>query len=300
MRTQPEAIINHFSHPHPLRLTHCSQAQPSCLCAACKQTITTEPFYACVSPSCTTFFLHLKCTQLPHRINHPFHHHPLSLLPNPNRLFTCNACRKHGDGFLYFCNDCGIGIHVACATLPLSLSHRSHGHRLNLVFSSPYGDNNAFSCDVCGVVDGSKCWLYRCGSCGFDAHLSCAASKEPVFAGVAGRSNHHESLFLNQINNPMGYNREGNMNHHFLQTVMGGGGGGGQFLQAIMGGGGGGGSNDQFLQAITGGGGDMAQAISDDTSNIGFGGLDFSSVVGNINDSSGLMGGGFGGFDFSN
>ncbi|KAL8228035.1 hypothetical protein R6Q57_015619 [Mikania cordata] len=203
---------------------------------------------------------------------------------------------ENGDRFLYICNDCGVSIHVACATLPLSLSHRSHGHLLDLVFSSPYGNNNAFSCDVCGVVDGSKCWLYWCGSCGFDAHLACAASKEPVFAGAAGRSNHHESLFLNQINNPrgqvlpamMGYNRGGNMNHHFLQTVMGGGGGGGD----------GGGSNDQFLQAITGGGGDLAQAISDDTSNIGFGGLDLSSVVGNMDDSSGLMGAGFGGFDF--
>ncbi|MFS8022751.1 putative chromatin regulator PHD family [Helianthus anomalus] len=177
MGRQSEPIINHFSHQHPLHLTN---PQPSRVCSACKQTLETEPLYTCRSPSCTTFSIHLKCSHLPHRITHPCHHiHPLSLLPkshNSNGFFVCNACGNDGDGFSYICKDCGVSIHVVCATLPLCLSHQSHSHQLGLAFASPYA-TGGFSCDVCGVIEGGKCWLYRCGSCGFDVHLSCATSK---------------------------------------------------------------------------------------------------------------------------
>ncbi|KAI3731990.1 hypothetical protein L1987_63185 [Smallanthus sonchifolius] len=283
MGRQIEAIITHFSHQHHLHLTN---PQPTRICSACKQTLETEPSYTCRSPSCTTFSLHLKCSQLPCSITHPFHHsHPLSLLPkpqNPNGVFTCNACGNHGDGFAYNCKECGVSIHVVCATLPLCLSHRSHVHQLNLVFGSPYGNGNGngFSCDICGVIEGSgKCWLYGCGLCGFDAHLSCATTSKP-----------QHNLFLNQINQRdqicqavmMAYGGN-NVNNRLLQHIGGGGGGNmnNQILQAILGGGGGcgGGGSNQLLQALMGGGGD------------GVGGLDLSSVLGNVGDFGGLMGG---------
>ncbi|KAM0048662.1 putative chromatin regulator PHD family [Helianthus debilis subsp. tardiflorus] len=235
MRSPSSATISHFSHPHPLHLTN---PKTSRTCSACNQTLETEPLYTCRSPSCTTttFSLHLKCSQLPQTITHPCHphHHPLTLLPrsqNPNGVFKCNCCGQHGDSFLYSCNDCGVSIHVECAKLPLVMSHRSHCHQLYLAFSSPYM-NGAFRCDVCGLVCGCKCWLYRCGWCGFDAHVLCVTSKVKKVVAGAGRSSsstndQFKNWFVEQVKNKR---------DQILQQIMGGGAGGdyNQMLQARM------------------------------------------------------------------
>ncbi|KAF5760975.1 putative chromatin regulator PHD family [Helianthus annuus] len=331
MRSPSSATISHFSHPHPLHLTN---PKTSRICSACKKTLETEPLYTCRSPSCTTTFsLHLKCSQLPQTITHPchHHHHPLTLLPisqNPNGVFTCNGCGKHGDSFLYSCKDCGVNIHVACAKLPLLVSHRSHCHQLNLVFSSPYG-NDAFRCDVCGVVCGSKCWLYRCGLCGFDAHVLCVTSKVKKVVAGAGRSSsssssttdQFEKWFVEQVNNKRdqilqeimggggGGGGGGNMNNPLLQPMMGGGGSDyNQMLQAMMSGGGGGGGNyNQMLQAMmSGGGGGYNQLLQAMMS--GGGGGDYNQMLqammsggggGDYNQMLQAMMGGGGGMDLS-
>ncbi|KAI3826408.1 hypothetical protein L1987_00456 [Smallanthus sonchifolius] len=151
---------------------------------------------------------------------------------------------------------------------------------LTLCFRHRMGAIYGFSCDICGVIGGSgKCWLYRCG---FDAHLSCATSKP------------QENLFLNQINQwnqilqaiMMAYG--GNVNNRLLQQMIGGGNMNNQILQAILGGGGG---SNQLHQALIGGGGDLIQGLPGGSS----GGLDLSSVLGNV---GGLMGAGLGGFGF--
>ncbi|KAJ0682427.1 putative chromatin regulator PHD family [Helianthus annuus] len=330
MRSPSSATISHFSHPHPLHLTN---PKTSRICSACKKTLETEPLYTCRSPSCTTTFsLHLKCSQLPQTITHPchHHHHPLTLLPisqNPNGVFTCNGCGKHGDSFLYSCKDCGVNIHVACAKLPLLVSHRSHCHQLNLVFSSPYG-NDAFRCDVCGVVCGSKCWLYRCGLCGFDAHVLCVTSKVKKVVAGAGRSSsssstdQFEKWFVEQVNNKRdqilqeimgggggGGGGGGNMNNPLLQPMMGGGGSDyNQMLQAMMSGGGGGGNYNQMLQAMmSGGGGGYNQLLQAMMS--GGGGGDYNQMLQAMMSGGGggdynqmlqaMMGGGGGGMDLS-
>ncbi|KAL8249393.1 hypothetical protein R6Q59_006261 [Mikania micrantha] len=231
---------------------------------------------------------------------------------------------------------CGINIHVVCAKLPLSVSHMSHLHQLGLVFSSPY-PTNGFSCDVCGVIEGRECWLYRCGSCGFDAHLSCATSKaQQVVARAESTVAYDHSMLMNQINDQrnlflqrrmshggggnMNYNQilqafmggrgGGSMNNQVLQTFLGRHGGSGglnnQVLQTFLGrhGGGGGGMNhNQILQALMGsgggggGGGGGGDLIQGLLNGSSNGGLDLSSAFGNVGDFGGLMGG-FGGFGF--
>ncbi|GFZ00644.1 hypothetical protein Acr_14g0002790 [Actinidia rufa] len=180
LTTQPEPTIHHFSHPHLLHLTNTIHHNHQTLaCSACKLQASSGPTYTCQT---CPYILHLTCSQLPQKIHHPFHqHHTFSLLPTPSYpegLFSCDACGSHGNGFSYHCKPCGLDLHVVCASAPLSLSHRSHHHHLTLAFSPPY-HNKSFSCDICGSA-GADHWLYRCGSCDFDAHLSCANAKPPV------------------------------------------------------------------------------------------------------------------------
>lgn len=177
---QPEACIVHFSHPHPLTLNHPPQTQQpsSSSCSGCKLE-SLEWTYGC--PPCS-YFLHLSCAKMPPQIQHPVdqHNHILTLLPTPvypPGIFTCTACAKQGSGFSYRCcaASCNLHLHITCASMPLTRGHPSHHHLLHLTFSPPY-PNQSFSCDICENL-GSNQWLYRCHSCEFDAHLSCALKK---------------------------------------------------------------------------------------------------------------------------
>ncbi|KAM0010340.1 hypothetical protein Hdeb2414_s0077g00777531 [Helianthus debilis subsp. tardiflorus] len=185
------------------------------------------------------------------------------------------------------------------------MSHRSHCHQLYLAFSSPYM-NGAFRCDVCGLVCGCKCWLYRCGWCGFDAHVLCVTSKVKKVVAGAGRSSsstndQFKNWFVEQVKNKrdqilqqiMGGGAGGDYNQMLQARMSGGGGGGGggdynQMLQAMMNGGGGGGYNPLLQPMMGGGGGDYNQMLQAMMG--GGGGMDLSSVLGNF--------GGFGGFGF--
>ncbi|MBA0616426.1 hypothetical protein Godav_016471 [Gossypium davidsonii] len=65
------------------------------------------------------FNLHIKCAELPHEINHPFHkEHPLVLQFNIKR-FPCKICgeTRHW-GFLYCCSACTFALHIKCAEQP--------------------------------------------------------------------------------------------------------------------------------------------------------------------------------------
>ncbi|XP_057496265.1 protein VACUOLELESS GAMETOPHYTES-like isoform X2 [Actinidia eriantha] len=121
LTTQPEPTIHHFSHPHLLHLTtthrhrhrHETIAPPPC--SACKIQ-NSDPTYTCQT---CPYTLHLACSQLPQNINHPSHHHPLSLTFSPpyhNKKFLCNICRSTGSNhWLYRCGLCDFDAHLRCA-----------------------------------------------------------------------------------------------------------------------------------------------------------------------------------------
>ncbi|CAL5330908.1 unnamed protein product [Camellia sinensis] len=180
MNSQPEPTVQHFSHPHTL---HLSNHQPQqtlnlALCSCCKLSVS-GLIYTC---QLCNYYLHVKCSQMPQQIKHPFdQNHVFSLLPTPiypEGIFSCDACGKQGNGFSYHCKACSIDLHVLCALMLLSTTHQSHHHQLNLTFSPPY-HNQSFSCDICKNI-GSNHWLYRCNLCEFDAHLICATTRPTV------------------------------------------------------------------------------------------------------------------------
>ncbi|EYU27122.1 hypothetical protein MIMGU_mgv1a017892mg [Erythranthe guttata] len=165
---------SHFSHPHPLKLVDHQQTLNliTSPCSACKL----EPsgtIYSCTI--CKDFFLHKKCFEMPTKLIHPFHKkHALTLTSKPTygeMLFRCDACQQRGDGFSYHCKPCGFDLHVLCATLPFSITHESHAiHKLELITCEL--SKSKFNCSICMKL-GLRQWLYRCKSCGFDAHLKC-------------------------------------------------------------------------------------------------------------------------------
>nr|GLL38157.1 uncharacterized protein LOC109186382 [Ipomoea trifida] len=104
-------------------------------------------------------------------INH--FNHPQT--PYPLGIFTCDACKEESNGISYHCNPCGLDLHVPCAVLSLSVTHRSHHHPLQIIFPSVHSQTEVFSCDVCNVCKSlgqDKFWKYSCHSCDFDAHLN--------------------------------------------------------------------------------------------------------------------------------
>lgn len=182
-RPKPENSIRHFSHPHPLfqsSLNPQDQSSSSC-CVVCKLKLLNLPSYTCKP---CNFHIHLKCSELPQKIRHPFDkNHLLSLIPSPKYQegrFRCDACGKDGDGFAYHCGDCGIDLHTVCANMPSRVTHQSHPHhQLSLTFSMPpvSAVASSFRCTVCRGL-GANSWLYSCRECGgFDAHLLCARRK---------------------------------------------------------------------------------------------------------------------------
>ncbi|KAF9671227.1 hypothetical protein SADUNF_Sadunf12G0025500 [Salix dunnii] len=168
-----DPYVNHFSHPHPLELSN-AQSLYMTSCSACNL----QPHGWMYSCKPCNFTLHISCTQMPNFITHPSHPiHPLTLFstpPYPGGSFNCDGCGLQGNGFSYHCTTCDFDVHIMCATNPLSLAHQSHPHQLNLAFYPPY-QTKGFSCDICNRI-GSNHWLYRCGSCEFDAHMECAMS----------------------------------------------------------------------------------------------------------------------------
>lgn len=173
-KIEAEASIIHFSHPHPLNLVSIQSSTANKItCSACTKEAS-GLVYICETCS---YCLHKPCSNMPQSLRHLFDQkHALTLLLAPaysGGAFQCNACGVLGTGYCYHCEECQLDLHPVCAFMRPSVKCGAHDdHPLKLCFEPPY-ENKAFICDVCGG-SGSNHWLYRCDSCGFDAHLKCA------------------------------------------------------------------------------------------------------------------------------
>ncbi|RWR92913.1 putative protein binding protein [Cinnamomum micranthum f. kanehirae] len=167
---EQERSLQHFSHAHPLQLCNL-QPRDQTLCNGCKSPLTGSA-YRCTP---CNYYLHKTCTQIPNRIHHPSHPHPLALLPIPAYFtgsFFCDACGRQGTGFSFHCEACEFDLHAPCASFPRTISHRAHMHPLVITYTNPY-NGLPYTCDICKGL-GINQWVYRCAPCGFDAHLKCA------------------------------------------------------------------------------------------------------------------------------
>lgn len=146
-------LFRHFSHEHPLQLSFNTSEPSEVICVGCGMTvIPTKSYYACKT---CCFSLHTACYNMPRKVHHPADPgHDLILLLLPS--FACKACGKPGSGFAYNCPVCHQNYHSLCTVFPLSASHCSHPHVLNLRFSPPYDGIKGFRCDICTNL--GYCW----------------------------------------------------------------------------------------------------------------------------------------------
>lgn len=165
-------LLKHFSHEHVLERTRSSRPNNgyNSICFGCKIEILPGRCYCYKCKTCS-FFLHQVCFDMPQQVQHPVDpKHKLILLSRPEKIIECKACQQNiTSGLCYNCPICGNFYHTLCLAAPLSVKLPIHGHKLELEFSPPYD----FQCDLCNRPSYHG-WLYRCGLCEFDAHISCS------------------------------------------------------------------------------------------------------------------------------
>ncbi|KAG6645388.1 hypothetical protein CIPAW_08G119200 [Carya illinoinensis] len=160
--------IKHMWHEHHLKLA--VELENNEKCNGCEQYLS-SPHYCCLQ---CKFFLHKSCADLPRKKLHPLHKHPLTLLPNKSQneygpeIFSCNACKRLCNGFIYNCDDCRFQLDVPCSLIRTKFIHDGHEHPLFLLSTGYEGRG---ICTSCGIF-GSR--IIRCADCNFSIDLDCA------------------------------------------------------------------------------------------------------------------------------
>lgn len=166
--------IKHFGHEHDLKLT--KELENYVICDGCIQPIF-PPFYSCAQ---CNFFLHKSCVELPTKMRHPLHQHPLILRLRRPKLGMCNACSCLSNGLTYVCNACNFSLDVSCSLMPERLTHDGHKHLL--IFSS---STSTEKCSACN----SESKIFRCSKCEFILNFKYATLPHTM------KYEQHEHLF---------------------------------------------------------------------------------------------------------
>ncbi|KAF8098860.1 hypothetical protein N665_0257s0070 [Sinapis alba] len=130
-----ESIWRHFSHDHDLLIMRVLEDQESHeeLCQACiLPTYKTDKFLRCKQ---CDFAIHETCANLPRKMAHGLHIHPLTLTIETmnigNGFFTCSVCNQYSCGLMsYICiqKDCGFKMDVKCASFVEPFYHTALPH----------------------------------------------------------------------------------------------------------------------------------------------------------------------------
>ncbi|XP_059460249.1 uncharacterized protein LOC132189523 [Corylus avellana] len=168
MEVEGAVQIQHFSHQHGLILSNEGLVDDK-LCDGCTGLISI-PFYSCTQ---CDFFLHSKCAQLPNNKRYPLHPHLLTLSTTQSIYklgsFSCKACQRLSNGFIYRCGTCDFDFDLQCCLIPETLNHKGHQHSLFLAINS-----NRRRCHVCHFTSDDKPCMFVCTYCDFALGFECA------------------------------------------------------------------------------------------------------------------------------
>ncbi|KAK1583680.1 hypothetical protein Q3G72_026091 [Acer saccharum] len=173
--------IQHFSHPeHTLNLVESikeSKVRYWAYCDGCLE-VMCFPGYVCHECS---FCLHKSCAELPPKILHPLHPHPLTfLICDGWDPIICDGCRDlYRSGFIFNCSWCGFNLDPKCASKQDQEHHQTfkeltllrfyHKHALKLC--NIRKSHDMIQCLCCTqIISGSA---YCCLQCDFFIHQSC-------------------------------------------------------------------------------------------------------------------------------
>ncbi|CAA7044826.1 unnamed protein product [Microthlaspi erraticum] len=112
---EDKLVINDVRHLHVMRPVRMSVLDGNANCGLCARKIHDSP-WKCESCS---FQIHHSCAEFGRPSIHPFHNHPLTLLPyffSWSKRMDCYTCSGRIDyGFYLFCRICNFVIHLECA-----------------------------------------------------------------------------------------------------------------------------------------------------------------------------------------
>lgn len=114
-----ESVWRHFSHDHDLSMRVVEDQESEELCRACiLPTYKTGKFLRCKQCG---FALHETCANLPRKMGHGLHVHPVTLHVETtgDGFFTCSVCNQYSCGLMsYICihKECGFKMDVKCAS----------------------------------------------------------------------------------------------------------------------------------------------------------------------------------------
>lgn len=182
-RDNDEGIVKHkrFFHRHVLQQLDRSMdnnnnnnnSVKNRKCGICGMDISSDKKKGCSS---CDFIIHERCSFLPEKIQHPFHPHPLSLVPKKDGVEVhCVGCRQSSGchtnyTVLYRCKICEFQLHPSCAASPRRLKKLD----LTLCYSFPYKNEvSKLYCNYCSKVISKDEWLYYGRSSDEKRHITC-------------------------------------------------------------------------------------------------------------------------------
>nr|XP_009606623.1 uncharacterized protein LOC104100954 [Nicotiana tomentosiformis] len=164
-----------FFHRHGLHLLDRSQDNivKNHKCGICGLDLSTDKKKGC---STCDYIIHERCSQLPEKIQHPFHPHTLTLVPKKDGVeVQCNGCRQSSGchtnyTVLYQCKICDFQLHPSCAACPRRLKKLD----LTLCYSFPYKNEvSKLFCSYCSKVINKDQWLYYGRNKDEKRHITC-------------------------------------------------------------------------------------------------------------------------------
>ncbi|KAM3361553.1 hypothetical protein P3S68_016407 [Capsicum galapagoense] len=164
-----------FFHRHPLQQLDRSMdnSVKNRKCGICGTDLSTDKKKECSS---CDFIIHERCSFLPEKIQHPFHPHPLTLVPKKDGVeVQCIGCRQSSGchinyTVLYQCKTCEFQLHPSCAACPRRLKKLD----LTLCYSFPYKNEvSKLYCNYCSKVINKDQWMYYGRSNDEKRHITC-------------------------------------------------------------------------------------------------------------------------------
>ncbi|XP_073018571.1 uncharacterized protein [Primulina eburnea] len=121
----------------------------------------------------------IDCAFSPIIIKHDSHdQHPLILLHYRVPRTHISCCGQMKSWFSYHCSLCKWAIHIDCARLPKTVTHKFDKHPLTLTYASSNSQHhsNDHLCEFCEEDIDPKYWFYHCTECDQSFHVDCIPS----------------------------------------------------------------------------------------------------------------------------
>ncbi|KAL0714840.1 hypothetical protein Bca4012_021819 [Brassica carinata] len=177
-KTVGDNLIEHIYHPHHYLRLEKHDGGSEKQCHACIRPINTcYDFYNCIK---CDFFLHEVCANLPRKLDHALHKHPLFLdtgtPADMSEFLSCSACTRFSSGFRYKCKERGcyralykpFVLDINCILVPEWFTHKSHEDHLVFISTSYSYDDDELICQGCKEsihVDHLHCTLCKYALC---------------------------------------------------------------------------------------------------------------------------------------